>query len=95
MRLIRYYTLAQLEQRRDKSMKPKGNFWEWEREMYEKTLINATLKRIIETSEEAGTSDLYNEPDQKEVREITDIEVIQRNIHPLFFLQMLGYVCQL
>lgn len=76
MRLIRYYTKAQLDQRRDKSMKPKGNFWDWEREMYEKTLINATLKRIIETSEEYDSSELYNEPDEKQQREIIDTEII-------------------
>lgn len=76
MRLIRYYTKAQLDQRRDKSMKPKGNFWDWEREMYEKTLINATLKRIIETSEESDSSELYNEPDEKQQREIIDTEII-------------------
>lgn len=79
MRLIRYYTKAQLDQRRDKSQKPKGNFWEWEREMYEKTLINATLKRIIETSSETDSSELYNEPEIKEGREIIDTEVIQQN----------------
>lgn len=76
MRLVRYYTKAQLDQRRDKSMKPKGSFWEWEREMYEKTLINATLKRIIETSEEYDSSELYNEPDEKQQREIIDTEII-------------------
>lgn len=76
MRLIRYYTKAQLDQRRDKSMKPKGNFWDWEREMYEKTLINATLKRIIETSEEADSTDLYNEPEEKQHREAVDVEII-------------------
>lgn len=78
MRLIRYYTKAQLDQRRDKSMKPKGNFWEWEREMYEKTLINATLKRIIETSGETDSSGLYDEPEEKQQREIVDAEVIQQ-----------------
>lgn len=79
MRLVRYYTKAQLDQRRDKSMKPKGNFWDWEREMYEKTLINATLKRIIETSEESDSSELYNEPDEKEHREVIDTEIIQQD----------------
>jgi len=78
-RLVRYYTKAQLDQRRNKSIKPKGNFWEWEREMYEKTLINATLKRIIETSSEADSSELYNEPELKEHREVEDTEVIDQN----------------
>ena len=79
MRLIRYYTKAQLDQRRDKSMKPNGNFWEWEREMYEKTLINATLKRIIETSPDAGATNLYDEPEQKEQRQVIDVEVINQD----------------
>lgn len=78
MMLIRYYTKAQLDQRRDKSMKPKGNFWEWEREMYEKTLINATLKRILETSGEIDASGLYDEPDEKPHREVEEAEVIQQ-----------------
>lgn len=78
MRLIRYYTKAQLDQRRDKSMKPKGNFWEWEREMYEKTLINATLKRIIETSDETDSSSLYDEPEEKQQRQVMEAEVIQQ-----------------
>ena len=78
MRLIRYYTKAQLDQRRDKSQKPKGNFWEWEREMYEKTLINATLKRIIETSSETGSDDLYNEPEIHEPRKVEDVEIVNQ-----------------
>lgn len=76
MMLVRYYTKQQLDMRRNKSIKPKGNFWEWEREMYEKTLINATLKRIIETSSDTNTSELYNEPDPTSEREVEDTDII-------------------
>jgi len=73
----RYYTKAQLDQRRDKSMAKQGNFWAWEREMYEKTLINATIKRIIETSSNTDSNDLYAEP---ETIEVTHRDVMQEVI---------------
>lgn len=75
----RYYTKAQLDQRRDKSMAKQGNFWAWEREMYEKTLINATIKRVIETSSNTNSDDLYNEPETIDVahRDVTQ-EVIEQ-----------------
>lgn len=69
----RYYTKAQLDQRRDKSKSSNGNFWAWEREMYEKTLVNATIKRIIETHPDTNKEDLYTEEtidiDHREVKE--------------------------
>lgn len=52
--LIRYFTKAELDKRRSVSKAKDGNFWSWEREMYEKTLINGTLKRIIETSSDVS-----------------------------------------
>lgn len=63
-KLIKYFTKAELDARRDKSMAKNGSFWNWEREMYEKTLINATLKRIIETSSETSVTELYSEPEE-------------------------------
>lgn len=63
-KLIKYFTRAEMDARRDKSMAKNGQFWNWEREMYEKTLINATLKRIIETSSETSVTDLYSEPEE-------------------------------
>tara|TARA_R110001606_G_scaffold398055_1_gene576207 strand:- start:12076 stop:12843 length:768 start_codon:yes stop_codon:yes gene_type:complete len=76
----RYYTKAQLDQRRDKSMAKQGNFWAWEREMYEKTLINATIKRIIETSSNTDSDDLYNEPETIDVghRDVTEEKVVEQ-----------------
>ncbi len=70
----KYYTKSDLDQRRDKSMAKNGNFWAWEREMYEKTLINATIKRIIETHTDTEKDDLYNEPETIDVghREVVD-----------------------
>lgn len=74
-RLVRYYTREELDMRRNKSKAPKGNFWAWEREMYEKTLINATVERIIETSSDTTIDDsFYEEP--KEERQIVDAEII-------------------
>lgn len=73
-KLVKYFTKSELDKRRDKSMAKNGQFWNWEREMYEKTLINATLKRIIETSGEVETSTLYEEA--TEHREIIDTEII-------------------
>jgi recombinational DNA repair protein RecT len=75
--LIKYYTKAQLDQRREKSTSKNGTFWNWEREMYEKTLINATLKRIIETSGKVETEGLYNEPEDQ--RQIENAEIIQQH----------------
>lgn len=76
-KLIRYYTKAEMEMRRDKSMAKNGSFWKWEREMYEKTLINATLKRIIETSSEVVVSGLYDES-ETEQRQTCDSNIIQQ-----------------
>ena len=76
VKLIKYYPKALLDQRRDKSMAKQGQFWAWEREMYEKTLINATLKRLIETSGEAEVENLYEEPEEQ--RHIVDEEIIQQ-----------------
>jgi recombinational DNA repair protein RecT len=77
MKLVKYYTKSELEKRREKSMAKNGQFWSWEREMYEKTLINATLKRIIETSGEVETSTLYEEPEEQ--RQVVDAEVVKQD----------------
>jgi recombinational DNA repair protein RecT len=76
----RYYTRAQLDQRRDKSQSKNGNFWAWEREMFEKTLVNATLKRVIETHCDTDKEDLYAEPETIDVahREVVDQKVIEQ-----------------
>jgi recombinational DNA repair protein RecT len=76
----KYYTKADLDQRRDKSMARAGNFWAWEREMYEKTLINASIKRIIETHTDTEKDDLYNEPETIDVkhREVVDQVVLEQ-----------------
>jgi len=76
----KYYTKADLDQRRDKSMGKNGNFWAWEREMYEKTLINASIKRIIETHTDTEKDDLYNEPETLDVnhREVVDQVVLEQ-----------------
>lgn len=78
---IKYYTRVELDKRRDKSQAKNGSFWNWEREMYEKTLINATLKRIIETSGETEAEGLYNEPDEKQPRQTIEVqaEVIEQS----------------
>lgn len=78
-RLVKYYTKAELDKRRDKSMAKNGQFWNWEREMYEKTLINATLKRIIETCSDVQAEDLYAEPELKEPRMVEDTVIIQQD----------------
>lgn len=77
----RYYTMEELNKRRDKSMAKNGNFWAWEREMYEKTLVNATLKRTIETHSETNSDDLYNEPDTIDVshREVIEEQILIQN----------------
>jgi len=77
----KYFTKADLDQRRDKSQAKNGNFWAWEREMYEKTLINATIKRIIETHTETDKEDLYNEPETIDVshREVVETKVLTQN----------------
>lgn len=74
----KYFTKADLDQRRDKSMAKNGNFWAWEREMYEKTLINATIKRIIETHTDTDKEDLYSEPETIDVnhREVSDGKIL-------------------
>ena len=78
-KLIKYYTKSELDKRRDKSMAKNGQFWNWEREMYEKTLINATLKRIIETSGDVSADNLYSEPDTVEPRQVVDAEIITQD----------------
>ena len=85
----RYYPKAELDKRRAKSQeetlwenrmpvgKVESRFWrEWDREMYEKTLINATLKRIIETSPNTVKDD-YDEPenDVKQTNRYVDIDI--------------------
>ena len=78
----RYYTREELDKRRGKAQKQtkwengqaagqnESNFWlEWEREMYEKTLINATLKRIIETSGDTATEGINNDYDDIEIHQ--------------------------
>ena len=77
-RLVKYYTKAELDKRRDKSTAKNGQFWSWEREMYEKTLINATLKRIIETSADIQADNLYEEP-AEEQRQVVDAEIIRQD----------------
>lgn len=87
-KLIRYYTFAELEKRRSKSMAKNGKFWEWEREMYEKTLINATLRKLIETAgnvddddqQEPETSDRQNTIDVIEQKEPITIKVEAKKI---------------
>ena len=74
-KIVKYYTKAMLDQRRDRSMAKQGQFWAWEREMYEKTLINATLKRLIETSGEVESAPLYDEPENKT---FVDAEIISQ-----------------
>ena len=76
-RLIRYYTRAELDKRRSASKAPKGNLWAWEREMFEKTLINATVKRIVETSSDTTVDEsFYEDREPKEHREVEDAEII-------------------
>jgi hypothetical protein len=62
-------------------MAKNGNFWAWEREMYEKTLINATIKRIIETHTDTDKEDLYSEPETIDVayRDVTEAKVLLQN----------------
>lgn len=75
----KYYTKAELDQRRDKSKSKNGNFWAWEREMYEKTLINATIKRVIEMHTDTDKEDLYAEP---ETIDIAHREVVEHVVLP-------------
>ena len=76
-KIIKYFPKSELEMRREKSMAKGGQFWKWEREMYEKTLVNATLKRIIETSGEAQTVGLYEEEPQQ--RQVVDTVIIPQD----------------
>lgn len=76
--IVKYYTKAELDKRRDKSMAKNGKFWSWEREMYEKTLINAVLNRIIETSGEVDNETLYDEAPEKEARKMIEVQVISQ-----------------
>lgn len=77
----KYYTKAELDQRREKSQAKNGNFWAWEREMYEKTLINATVKRVIEMHTDTDKEDLYAEPETIDVehREVYEKEILDQN----------------
>ena len=77
-KIIKHYTKSEMEMRREKSMAKGGQFWKWEREMYEKTLINATLKRIIETSPDTSVTNLYEEQEVSE-RKVVDTEIIQQD----------------
>lgn len=79
---VKYYTKAELDKRRDASKAPQGNFWKWENEMYEKTLINAALKREIETSPNTAGDGLYDEPQVKEQRETIQVEAIEQQDEP-------------
>jgi len=76
----KYYTKAELDQRREKSKAKSGNFWNWEREMYEKTLINATVKRVIEMHTDTDKDDLYVEPETIDVehREVFEKEILDQ-----------------
>lgn len=77
----KYYTREELDKRRDKSMAKGGQFWAWEREMYEKTLINATIKRIVEMHTETDKEDLYSDPDTIDIvhREVSDAQILLQN----------------
>lgn len=78
--LIRYYTKQELDKRRGASKAPKGNFWAWEREMFEKTLINATVKRIVETSADTTVDEsFYEAQESQEHREVIDTVIIQQD----------------
>jgi recombinational DNA repair protein RecT len=77
-RIVKYYTRKELDKRRGVSQASNGKFWNWEREMYEKTLVNAALKRLIETSSEVEAEGLYNEPEPTG-RQVEDAEIIQQN----------------
>ncbi len=77
-RLVKFFTMAELDKRRDTSMAKNGKFWNWEREMYEKTLINATLKRLIETSSDIDVENLYEEQPETTQRTIVDAEIVQQ-----------------
>jgi len=76
----KYFTRADLDQRREKSKAKSGNFWQWEKEMYEKTLINATLKRVIEMHSDTDKEDLYSEPETIDVehREVFEKEILDQ-----------------
>ena len=78
--LIRYYTREELDKRRNASKSPKGNFWAWEREMFEKTLINATVKRIVETSSNTTVDESFYQDNEthKEHREVVDAEIVEQ-----------------
>jgi recombinational DNA repair protein RecT len=75
--VVKYFTKKELDKRRDKSMAKNGQFWNWEREMYEKTIINASLKRLVETSGEVDNEILYNEPEGN--RGVIDAVIIQQS----------------
>ena len=59
-------------------MAKNGQFWSWARKKKKKTLINATLKRIIETSGDVSADNLYSEPDTVEARQVVDAEIIMQ-----------------
>lgn len=78
--ITKHYTKQELDRRKDKSMQKSGSFWNtWSREMYEKTLVNATVKRIIETSSNVNFDDsFYEEPEETEHRAVEDAEIIHQ-----------------
>jgi recombinational DNA repair protein RecT len=65
--IVRYFEKSEIEKRSGYAKSQK--FWkEWTREMQEKTLINATLKRIIEQSGETDNEDLYRDDDDDDMK---------------------------
>lgn len=78
----KYYTKQELDKRRSSSKAPQGNFWKWENEMYEKTLINAALKREIETSPYTSADGLYDEPVAQEQRAPIHVDAIENQEEP-------------
>lgn len=64
-RIVRYLEKQEIEKRAASAKSQK--FWkDWTREMQEKTLVNATLKRIIEQSGEVDNDDLYSGEEEEE-----------------------------
>ncbi|MDR0970533.1 MAG: recombinase RecT [Lentimicrobiaceae bacterium] len=77
----KYYTKLELDMRKARSTDKSGTFWNWTREMYEKTLINAVVKRIIETNPDTDKEDLYTEeqPQETSSRKSIEVEVVEQN----------------
>ena len=58
--IVRYLEKSEIDKR--SGCAKSGKFWvNWTREMQEKTLVNATLKRLIEQSGEIDNDDLYGD----------------------------------